>query len=47
MDVSRYIKSVQDRIASGVRDALDERGFRTERFEQLIMQVRSVSTARK
>jgi hypothetical protein len=47
MDVSRYIKSVQDRIASGVRDALDERGFRTDRFEQLIMQVRSVSTARK
>lgn len=39
MDVSRYIKTVQDRIASGVRDALEQRGFRTDRFEQQIVQV--------
>ncbi|QPP06914.1 hypothetical protein G4Z16_11545 [Streptomyces bathyalis] len=40
MDVSRYIKTVQDRIASGVRDALEQRGFRTDRFEQQIVNVR-------
>ncbi|RAJ71766.1 hypothetical protein K378_00586 [Streptomyces sp. Amel2xB2] len=40
MDVSRYIKTVQDRIASGVRDALEENGFRTDRFEQQIVNVR-------
>ncbi|OEV07064.1 hypothetical protein AN219_32820 [Streptomyces nanshensis] len=40
MDVSRYIKTVQDRIAGGVRDALEQRGFRTDRFEQQIVNVR-------
>ncbi|HEV7625576.1 MAG TPA: hypothetical protein VGO89_03670, partial [Streptomyces sp.] len=40
MDVSRYIKTVQDRIASGVRDALEQRGYRTDRFEQQIVNVR-------
>jgi hypothetical protein len=40
MDVSRYIKTVQDRIASGVRDALEQSGFRTDRFEQQIVNVR-------
>ncbi|WP_314171720.1 hypothetical protein [Streptomyces winkii] len=40
MDVSRYIKTVQDRIASGVRDALEQRGFHTDRFEQQIVNVR-------
>ncbi|GGO52444.1 hypothetical protein GCM10012287_36790 [Streptomyces daqingensis] len=40
MDVSRYIKTVQDRIASGVRDALEQHGYRTDRFEQQIVNVR-------
>jgi hypothetical protein len=40
MDVSRYIKTVQDRIASGVRAALEQRGFHTDRFEQQIVNVR-------
>ena len=40
MDVSRYIKTVQDRIAGGVRDALEQRGYRTDRFEQQIVNVR-------
>ncbi|RCG17351.1 hypothetical protein DTL70_27700 [Streptomyces diacarni] len=39
MDVSRYVKTVQDRIASGVRDALEQRGYRTDRFEQQIVNV--------
>ncbi|MEU8626562.1 hypothetical protein [Streptomyces sp. NPDC048669] len=39
MDVSRYIKTVQDRIASGVRDALEQSGYRTDRFEQQIVNV--------
>ncbi|HWM37257.1 MAG TPA: hypothetical protein VNS49_09100 [Streptomyces sp.] len=40
MDVSRYIKTVQDRIAGGVRDALEQSGYRTDRFEQQIVNVR-------
>ncbi|WP_219090646.1 hypothetical protein [Streptomyces sp. JJ38] len=39
MDVSRYIKTVQDRIASGVRDALRASGFQTDEFQQQIVQV--------
>jgi hypothetical protein len=39
MDMSRYIKTVQDRIASGVRDSLELCGFRTDRFEQQIVDV--------
>ncbi len=39
MDVSRYVKTVQDRIASGVRDALELSGFRTDRFEQYVVNV--------
>lgn len=39
MDVSRYVKTVQDRIASGVRDALEQSGYRTDRFEQQIVNV--------
>lgn len=34
MDVSRYIKTVQDRIVSGVRDALRSSGCATDEFEQ-------------
>ncbi|MCM2421163.1 hypothetical protein [Streptomyces sp. RKAG293] len=39
MDISRYVKTIQDRIASGVRDALSGQGYETDRFEQQIVQV--------
>lgn len=39
MDVSRYVKTVQDRIASGVREALRSQGYETDRFEQQIVQI--------
>ncbi|MFF4533009.1 hypothetical protein ACFY1P_27525 [Streptomyces sp. NPDC001407] len=39
MDISRYVKTVQDRIASGVRDALRSQGFETDQFEQQIVQI--------
>ncbi|MET8469911.1 hypothetical protein ABZY90_27815 [Streptomyces sp. NPDC006422] len=39
MDVSRYVKTIQDRIASGVRDALERSGYKTDRFEQQIVNV--------
>ncbi|MBD0710966.1 MULTISPECIES: hypothetical protein [unclassified Streptomyces] len=39
MDVSRHLKSVQDRVASGVLSALREAGYRTTEFEQQIVQV--------
>ncbi|MEU1824559.1 hypothetical protein ABZ502_19290 [Streptomyces abikoensis] len=39
MDVSRYVKTVQDRIASGVREALRSQGYETDRFEQQIVQL--------
>ncbi|MFI1257214.1 hypothetical protein ACH4U6_26010 [Streptomyces netropsis] len=39
MDISRYVKTVQDRIASGVRDALRSKGYETDQFEQQIVQV--------
>ncbi|MFI1970444.1 hypothetical protein [Streptomyces cinnamoneus] len=39
MDISRYVKTVQDRIASGVREALRSQGFETDRFEQQIVQI--------
>jgi hypothetical protein len=39
MDVSRYVKTVQDRIASGVRDALRSQGYETGEFEQQIVNV--------
>ncbi|MFI9236165.1 hypothetical protein [Streptomyces sp. NPDC053079] len=39
MDVSRYVKTVQDRIASGVRDALRSQGYETDQFEQQIVQI--------
>ncbi|WKU46533.1 hypothetical protein Q3V23_22120 [Streptomyces sp. VNUA116] len=39
MDISRYVKTVQDRIASGVRDALRCQGYETDQFEQQIVQV--------
>ncbi|MFD7712031.1 hypothetical protein ACFV6E_23185 [Streptomyces sp. NPDC059785] len=39
MDVSRYIKTVEDRIASGVREALRSHGCDTGEFEQNIVNV--------
>ncbi|MFJ3227792.1 hypothetical protein ACIPJS_31185 [Streptomyces sp. NPDC086783] len=39
MDVSRYVKTVEDRIASGVREALRRSGCETGRFEQNIVNV--------
>ncbi|MEU1042435.1 hypothetical protein [Streptomyces sp. NPDC005907] len=39
MDVSRYIKTVEDRIASGVREALRRSGCETGSFEQNIVNV--------
>ncbi|MEV0036100.1 hypothetical protein [Streptomyces sp. NPDC050804] len=39
MDVSRYLKSVEDRVAGGVRQALYEAGWQTAEFEQKIINV--------
>ncbi|MFF2063516.1 hypothetical protein ACFVWZ_17220 [Streptomyces sp. NPDC058200] len=39
MDVSRYLKSVEDRVAGGVRLALYEAGWQTAEFEQKIVNV--------
>ncbi|MEV4744016.1 hypothetical protein [Streptomyces sp. NPDC049555] len=39
MDVSRYVKTVTDRIASGVRAALRSQGYETDQFEQQIVQI--------
>ncbi|QKV94436.1 hypothetical protein HUT19_23965 [Streptomyces sp. NA02950] len=39
MDVSRYLKSVEDRVANGVRQALAEAGWETGEFEQKVINV--------
>ncbi|MEV0638915.1 hypothetical protein AB0I77_29010 [Streptomyces sp. NPDC050619] len=39
MDVSRYLKSVQDRVAHGVKAALDESGYHTGEFVQKIVNI--------
>ncbi|MER8042429.1 hypothetical protein [Streptomyces sp. NPDC094032] len=39
MDVSRYLKSVQDRVANGVTVALRQAGYETAEFEQKIVHV--------
>ncbi|MFC7307386.1 hypothetical protein ACFQVC_24560 [Streptomyces monticola] len=39
MDVRRYLKSVQDRVANGVRSALKDAGYRTDEFAQKIVNV--------
>jgi hypothetical protein len=39
MDHQRYLKTIQDRVANGVRRALREAGWRTEEFEQKIINV--------
>ncbi|MFF8398679.1 hypothetical protein [Streptomyces sp. NPDC016172] len=44
MDVSRYLKSIQDRVAQGVRQVLKEAGYRTDEFAQKIVNVSGGST---
>ncbi|MEV0255923.1 hypothetical protein AB0H82_16875 [Streptomyces sp. NPDC050732] len=44
MDVSRYLKSVQDRVTGGVRRALHEAGWQTEEFEQKVVNVADGAT---
>lgn len=39
MDVARYLKSVQDRVAGGVRAALAEAGYETGEFMQKIVNI--------
>jgi hypothetical protein len=39
MDVTRYIKTVEERIVNGVRQALHTHGYQTEQFEQHVYQV--------
>ncbi|MFF7332903.1 hypothetical protein [Streptomyces sp. NPDC008150] len=43
MDGVRYLRSIQDRIAHGVRSALAEAGYQTGEFVQKIVNVSSVS----
>ncbi|WP_053927547.1 hypothetical protein [Streptomyces chattanoogensis] len=39
MDVARYLKTIQQRVAAGVTTALREAGYRTEEFEQRVVHV--------
>ncbi|WP_164992966.1 hypothetical protein [Streptomyces lydicus] len=39
MDVARYLKTVQQRVAAGVTTALREAGYETDEFEQRIVHV--------
>lgn len=39
MDISRYVKTLQDRITSGVQDALSAKGYETGAFEQYVISV--------
>ncbi|MEI7033094.1 hypothetical protein [Streptomyces pratensis] len=39
MDVNRYLKSIEDRVAGGVRLALREAGWKTDEFEQKIVNI--------
>jgi hypothetical protein len=39
MDISRYLKSIQDRAADGVKMALADAGWQTDEFEQKIVNV--------
>ncbi|GHA08227.1 hypothetical protein GCM10010389_54180 [Streptomyces echinoruber] len=39
MDVDRYLRSVQDRIAHGVRTALSEHGYQTDEFVQKVVNI--------
>ncbi|MEE1939423.1 hypothetical protein V1L54_08340 [Streptomyces sp. TRM 70361] len=42
MDVSRYLKSIQDRVANGVREALDAAGWQSGEFAQQVVNVSGV-----
>ncbi|MHA5053570.1 hypothetical protein [Streptomyces sp. SD15] len=44
MDVSRYLKSIQDRVAQGVRQVLKDAGYRTDEFAQKVVNVSGGST---
>lgn len=44
MDVNRYLKSIQDRVAQGVRQVLKDAGYRTDEFAQKIVNVSGGST---
>ncbi|MGY3338323.1 hypothetical protein ACVW0K_004422 [Streptomyces filamentosus] len=44
MDVSRYLKSIQDRVANGVVLALREAGYETAEFEQKVVHVAEGAT---
>ncbi|MFJ3954382.1 hypothetical protein ACIPXV_30830 [Streptomyces libani] len=39
MDVARYLKTIQQRVAAGVTTALREAGYQTDEFEQRIVHV--------
>ncbi|MDI3419295.1 hypothetical protein [Streptomyces luteolus] len=39
MDISRYVKTLQDRITGGVREALRVRGYETGEFEKYVINV--------
>jgi hypothetical protein len=39
MDVNRYVKTIQDRITSGAQQALAEAGYRTEEFQQRVVNI--------
>lgn len=39
MDISRYVRTIQDRIASGVTQALRDNGYETGDFEQYVIHV--------
>jgi hypothetical protein len=39
MDVSRYVKTIQDRVVNGVREALRSQGYDTGEFEQHVVNV--------
>nr|WP_238431729.1 hypothetical protein [Streptomyces cavernae] len=44
MDISRYLKSIQDRVAQGVKQVLKDSGYRTDEFAQKIVNVSGGST---
>ncbi|NED93530.1 hypothetical protein G3I76_77535, partial [Streptomyces sp. SID11233] len=39
MDLTRYLKTIEDRVAGGVRTALREAGWATDEFDQKIVHV--------
>ncbi|MFJ2575823.1 hypothetical protein [Kitasatospora aureofaciens] len=39
LDVNRYVRTIQERVIAGVREALHSEGYETGRFEQTVVQV--------